>query len=201
MLSDSFSQHAPAHPAGIHTPQAPCAAVKPALKLTVAFLGAADIPAFIALQQSIRAALEKDYHIKPRTAADLKHHFGERMPLIGVKDETGALAGGCLISFLKNHDAVKNITGYPIGDHEKSVTAIAQSVCVAPALRGNGIAGLLLDAAHYVAEQNNMTQIISAIADDNLQSSKAFKAAGYSAFAHGFDPHKAYAKTYYRLLI
>ena len=179
---------------------------KPAnpLKISTLYLQAADIGSFLRVQESVRPTLLKPYHLKERTAEDVEAHFGERMPLIGARAYTsemkhGTLVAGCLLSFLKNHEAVKNLDGYPVTEEMMPVTAVVQSLCVNPAYAGNKISQLVLSAATSAAQQNGMTNLISAIADDNPASIKAFREAGYEAFARGTDPKQGYAKTYYRL--
>lgn len=177
---------------------------KPAFKpsdLSTLYLQAADIGAFLKLQEQVRPTLAKPYHLKPRTAEDLKIHFAERQPAIGVKAPNGALAGFGLVTFLKNEDAVQNLAGYPITDAERATMAVAQTVCVDPAMKGMGISRSILESVFSTAAQNGMTQIVSAIADDNKASIGAFTAAGYKAFAHGTDPKQGYAKTFYRKTI
>jgi len=171
------------------------------LKLSVTFLQAADIDAFLALQNIIRPTLRQEHHLKERNAADLRQHLGERMPLIGVETKDGKLVGQCLLAFLKNHDAVKNLNGYPISTQEMPVTAVAQSVCVHPDYQGKGISKLLLNTVFETAAKNGMTQIISAISNDNPESIGSFESRGYTAFACGYDPVKGYQKTYFRRLI
>lgn len=178
----------------------PFAPVKP-IKLTTTFLQAADIDAFLALQEKIRPTLTKPYHLKVRGEDDLKRHFWERMPAIGVKKEDGSLAAFGLVTFLKNEDAVRNLAGYPIKEWQKATTAVAQTVCVDPSLKGRGLSRSILDQVFSSAAQNGMTQIISAIADDNDASIAAFESCGYEPFHHGKDPVKGYDKTYFRRTI
>ena len=180
------------------------------LKISPLYFQVADVDAFLRIQDKVRPHLLKPYHLKERTAEDIHEHLGERMPIIGARAYTNELdpgtpVAGCLLSFLKNHDsgstAIKNLNGYPITNPEKPVTAIVQSLCVDPAYAGNKIASIILDTAKQCAQQHGITQIISAIADDNTPSIKAFKAAGYDAFGHGTDPVIGYEKTYYRLTL
>lgn len=181
-----------------------------ATKLSAEFLGAADIDAFIAIQNKIRPSLLQPHHLKERSPEDIMAHLAERMPLIGARAYTseldpGSVVAGCLLSFLKNHDdentAIKNVNGYPVDKAEYPVTAIVQSLCVDPAFERRGLSQMVLEAARYSAQQNGMTQIISAIAADNKGSIGTFEKAGYKPFAHGVDPEKGYGKSFYRLLI
>jgi len=171
------------------------------LKLSTAFLQAVDIDAFMELQEKVRPTLKKSYHLKPRDPEGLLRHFGERMPAIGVKTEDGALAAFALVTFLKNHDAAQNLAGYPIAKADRCTMAVTQTLCVDPALKGRGLSRMVLDAVFSIAAQNGMTQIVSAIADDNYASIRAFESAGYKAFARGFDPNHGYQKTYFRKII
>lgn len=186
-----------AYPVLVQTPKS---AFKPSA-LSALYLQATDIGAFMRLQDKIRPTLEKPYHLKPRTPDDLKVHFAERQPAIGVKAPNGALAGFSLVTFLKNEEAVQNLAGYPITDMERATMAVAQTLCVDPSMKGRGISRSILDAVFQTAAQNGMTQIVSAIADDNAPSIGAFTSAGYKAFAHGTDPKQGYAKTFYRKAI
>ena len=180
------------------------------LKISAEFLKASDIDAFVEIQNRVRPLLLKPYHLKERSAEDIRAHLSERMPLIGARTYTdkldpGSVVAGCLLSFLKNHDeentAIKNLKGYPVTKAEYPVTAIVQSLCVDPAYEGRGLSRLVLEAARFSAQQHGMTQVISAIADDNPASIKAFTKAGYEAFHRGKDPDKAYDKTFYRLAL
>ena len=179
-------------------------------RLTAEFLGAADLDAFIAIQNKIRPSLIQPHHLKERSPEDIQAHLSERMPLIGARAYTteldhGSVVAGCLLSFLKNHDeentAIRNVNGYPVDKAEYPVTAIVQSLCVDPAFERRGLSQMVLEAARFSAQQNGMTQIISAIADDNKGSIGTFEKAGYKPFAHGKDPEKGYDKSFYRLLI
>lgn len=179
-------------------------------KLSAEFLCAADIDAFIAIQNKIRPSLLQPHHLKERSAEDIQMHLAERMPLVGARAYTseldpGSVVAGCLLSFLKNHDeentAIKNINGYPVDKAEYPVTAIVQSLCVDPAFERRGLSQMVLEAARYSAQQNGITQIISAIASDNKGSIGTFEKAGYKLFAYGTDPEKGYEKSYYRLCI
>jgi RimJ/RimL family protein N-acetyltransferase len=180
------------------------------IKLSAEFLGAADIDAFIAIQNKIRPFLLQPHHLKERSPEDIQAHLAERMPLIGARAYTnelqpGSVVAGCLLSFLKNHDeentAIKNVNGYPVDKAEYPITAIVQSLCVDPAFERRGLSQMVLEAARFSAQQHGMTQIISAIADDNRGSICTFEKAGYKLFAHGADPEKGYDKSFYRLCI
>ena len=195
--TDDPDPYQSAYPVLVQTP-------KPTFKpsaLSALYLQATDIGAFLRLQDKIRPKLEKPYHLKPRTRGDLEIHFAERQPAIGVKTPEGALAGFGLVTFLNNEEAVRNLAGYPITDAERATMAVAQTVCVDPAMKGLGISRSILDAVFQTAAQNGMTQIVSAIASDNAPSIGAFTSAGYKAFAHGTDPKQGYAKTFYRKTI
>ena len=179
-------------------------------RISAEFLLATDIDAFIDIQNKIRPFLAQPHHLKERSAEDVLAHLAERMPLIGARAYTdemnsGSVVAGCLLSFLKNHDeentAIKNLNGYPVHPGEYPVTALVQSLCVDPAFERRGISQIILDVARYSAQQHGMTQIISAIADDNEGSIGTFTKAGYKDFAKGTDPFLGYAKTFYRLQI
>ncbi len=176
------------------------------LRISPVFLQATDIPTFLDVQARLRPHLTSPYHLKERDEKDLLTHLSERMPLIGAKiddgsDYGGDVVGGCLLSLLKNEEGLKHITGYPVDHFQKPTTAVVQSLCIDPTHRGRKIAQTILDAAFATAAEKGMTQILSAIADDNAASIKTFTEAGYTPIAHGYDSIKGYAKTFYRLRI
>ena len=174
------------------------------LEISTLYLQATNIGEFLRVQELVRQTLVQPYHLKERTEKDIRAHIDERMPLIGARAHTsrhdfGTPVAGCLLSFMKNHDAIKNLSGYPDMNDSRDVTAIVQSLCVDPAYAGRKISQTVLDVAACTAEQNGMTRIVSAIADDNIASIKSFEKAGYTPFAQGIDPKQGYAKTFYRL--
>lgn len=176
------------------------------LRISTLYLQAANIGEFLRVQENVRPTLIKPYHMKERTENDIVAHLDERMPLIGARAHTtkfdwGTPVAGCLLSFLKNHEFIKNLAGYPDMGNTRDVTAIVQSLCVDPAYAGLGISQTVLSAAASTAEQNGMTRVISAIADDNEASIGTFKKAGYTPFAQGIDPKQGYAKTFYQLTL
>lgn len=189
--------------APVYYPAAPKPPASP-LRISTLYWQAADIADFLRVQNNVRPTLLKPYHLKERRESDIRAHLDERMPLIGARAHTskfdpGTPVAACLLSFLKNHEAIKNLAGYPDMGDKRDVTAIVQSLCVDPAYSGMGISQGILHSAANTAQQNGMTRVISAIADDNPASIKAFKAAGYEVFARGVDPKQGYTKTFYCL--
>ncbi len=176
------------------------------LEISTLYLQAADIHEFMRVQGNVRPELAQPYHLKERTENDIRVHLAERMPLIGARAHTsgfdpGTPVAGCLLSFLKNRDSIRNLAGYPEMNGSTDVTAIVQSLCVDPAYAGRGISQTVLDIATSTAQQNGMTRIISAIADDNEKSIRTFEKAGYKPFMQGIDPNHGYAKTFYQLTL
>ncbi len=170
-------------------------------QLRTQFLDASDIHAFMALQEKIRPTLLKPHHLKERNLGDLHDHLSDRMPIFGTKTMDGKLVGFGLLTFLKNQESGKNLSGYPVADWQRATTAVAQTVCSDPDFKRKGISSDLLDSIFQTAAQNGMTRIISAIADDNRPSIAAFESAGYSVFARGIDPKLHYPKTFYQCRI
>lgn len=171
------------------------AAVKP---FQAQFLEASDIPAFIDLQNRVRALLPEDkkHHLKERFAEDLLLHLSERMPMIGVKNEGGNIIAQCLVSYPKNSDAVRNLKGYPIAPDSECVISVVQSLCVAPEHAGKGLSSLLLSVAKDVAAKDGHLALLAKVADDNTQSRKSFLNNAFTIAGKGFDPVKNYPVSY-----
>ncbi len=166
-------------------------------KLTAVFLKATDIDAFLDLQNRVRPTLERKYHLKDRDGNDLETHFATGHAAIGIKTSQGRLVAQCILAFA-GKDGVKNLDGYPIADNAKSYTAVVQSVCVDPAFQGQGLSGRLLRKALMTAAGQRCTELVSAIADDNLASKAAFEKAGYKPYDSGKDTVNGYRKTYFK---
>ena len=167
------------------------------------FLEASDIPAFIALQNRVRALLPEDkkHHLKERYAEDLLLHLAERMPIIGVKDKNGDVIAQCLVSYPKNSDAVRNLKGYPIAPGSECVVSVVQSLCVAPEYAGMGMSSLLLSAAKDVSAKDGHIVVLAKVADDNPKSQKSFLNNAFTNAAKGFDPVRNYPVSYLKYKI
>lgn len=177
--------------------------IKPTLSSS--FLQVSDIGAFWGIQERVKPTLQQDYHLKEKDELAMAYHFDRMMTGVGVKmyendqDEKGILMGGCLLSYMGKEDGLKKLSGYPIKTSAESTTLVVHTLCVDPAYAKRGISSLVLQAAFCVAAEKKMTQIVSAVADDNEASIRTFKRAGYKPFAQGIDKKLGYAKTFYQL--
>lgn len=168
-------------------------------KFVISSLTETDIPAFLALQKTVRDALPDDqkHYLKERSADDLLAHIEAGMPLLGIKTASGELVAQALISF-PDSAAAKNLEGYPVHGIEGRV-ALVQSVAVHPAFRGReyGLAAKLQDAIVETTRQHQRSILMAKVADSNEKSQKSFLTSNFTVAAEGADPLKGYAVKYF----
>lgn len=151
-------------------------------------LGPEWAPAFVALNNEVRAelAMDQKHYLKPITVEDLHTHTGARMPMIGVVTDKNCLIGGMLVTYPHLNEA-KHITGYPLG-MATPITALARSVMLKDVFAGCGLSGQMLDAAASLAIQSGHAYIMAKICDTNVASRALFERAGYERkVKHYFD--------------
>jgi GNAT superfamily N-acetyltransferase len=166
---------------------------------SVTLLTEDDIPAFCELQQEVwnTLSLNQKHFLKLRTEDDLKIHFENRMPVVGIKDQDGNLVAQALVSYPFYGDAVKNLEGYPLYGSE-CVTAIVQSLAVHPQHIKKGLSQTVLEAAKDMAVMSGHVKILAKVATDNVGSSKSFLNSQFQAASHGKDPKLGYPVTYWK---
>lgn len=159
----------------------------------------ADIPAFLALQAKVIAALPEDkkHYLKPRTAQDLEAHLDADMPIIAVKDHDGKIIAQELVT-LFNSPAAKNLENYPnIGTDPK---AAVQAVQVDPEARGKKLSEVLLNAAKTEAANLGAASLLAKVASDN-DSQKSFLNTGFTKAAAVWDKAGGYFANYFQVAL
>lgn len=163
-------------------------------------LGIDDIDSFLELQNKVLDFLKENqkHFLKERKIWDLIAHIGARMPIIGVREvATGQLVAQALLAYPFNEDAVKNLDGYPI-EGSTATTAIVQSLCADPTIKGQRLSDIVLDYAKMLANMTGHTQLLAKVAVDNKASTKSFLNASFTKASSGTDPVKKYAVNYLR---
>ncbi len=160
----------------------------------------ADIPAFLALQAKVIAALPEDkkHYLKPRTAEDLEAHLSADMPVIVVKDHDGKIIAQALVT-LFNSPAAKNLGDYPnIGTDPK---AAVQAVQVDPDARGKKLSEVLLNAAKIEAAKLGAASLLAKVATDN-DSQKSFISTHFTKAAENvWDKAGRYFANYFQVAL
>lgn len=161
-------------------------------------LTAADIPLFLKLQTKALKALPEDekHFLKPRTAKNLKGHMAAPMPVIGIK-KNGFLTAQALLTFPKYDDSVVNLNGYPVSN-EDCTTAVLQSLCVDPDIKGKGLSQKILHAAVTIASMKGYCHILAKVAKTNAPSMASFLKSGFQCACEGTDPAEKYPVYYFK---
>lgn len=131
-----------------------------------------DVPAAIALIQKVKksACLSQPYHLKERNPDDLATDSQEGFPMIGIKDEKGALIAFATVS-----------------PTDSKNTVILRSVCVDPDRKGQKLGQKLVDFAINWAHKNDFDTLTAKVATNNTHSKKLFQNNGFLSQDEQFD--------------
>lgn len=176
MLTQTFTPEALAAPAS-----------KPAHK--VVLLSPRHAKAVHLLIETVRAALPEDEKIflKPRSHGSISAHFAGFNPAFGILTNTGQLIGCALLCPIGDAADEYNQLNYP-AEHLLPGHWALQSVARHPAYEGQGLMGLLLDAAKNHAKANPQVNfMIAKVNGRNVKSQGGFAKAGFEQAAQGLD--------------
>jgi GNAT superfamily N-acetyltransferase len=136
-------------------------------------LSAFNIPAFIALQETIRPTLAQPYHLKIKTPEYLSAHLQSGMPIVGVFDKQGQLVAATILSDAASE--VSKLHEYPVYD-EQAQTIVMQSFMIHPDYQGRGLSHMMDGAAKKLLPE---ADFMAKIATDNHESLRSFEKRGF----------------------
>jgi RimJ/RimL family protein N-acetyltransferase len=179
------------------TPEAtPTPKPKPAHK--VVMLSHKHAKAVHLLIETVRATLPEDEKIflKPRSHGSISAHFAGFNPAFGILTPTGQLIGCALLCPINDASDEYNQKNYP-AEHLLPGHWALQSVARHPAYEGQGLMGMLLDAAKAHAAANpQVSFMIAKVNGRNAKSQEGFAKAGFTQAAQGQDHASGEAVVY-----
>lgn len=128
-----------------------------------------------------RKKLDKPYHLRARSADDIRADIAKGYPLIGITLPDNGQLVGCV--------TVSPYHGNPPKGIDKDQCVIIRSLCVDSHFSGHKLSSQLVDKAIQAAQMDKTSILLAKVSQDNDKSLKKFISAGFQVLSSGLDTY------------